>query len=383
MKLYVRFDESMTFDVAAGKVIDPKSQLLGRKVKVVPFAEHISIRKLKPREKLSHKIGDRWISSRKLTFAYIMAYYMIKNEKSVLAGFFERGDGKFVFMEIKVGNMTIETRYMIGIDSTPTNFLAMAGRQYDGIFGNSSLTGEPDYISIPYEKILSEVTTHITILQAAIVLCIFAAITGGFLYYAGIFEKKKIISPETRALSEIPPLTPADIRALSILITSEALVTYKFYVEALPEDIALKSLAFHISPVSNPTKGKDGKIGKQELTGVLAFQFESFYPFRGSKRFQEFFSFEKGITLTKTRDDLKRAVELEVRAKGNKKGFETMIDFCAVSSRNDTNWKFTLDESDYKKAVRLLNEIYLSPIVIDSLAITEGKTTGEFTYHRF
>lgn len=382
MKLYVRFDENITFDVSAGKMIDPKSVRLGRKAKVLPFAEHISIRKLRPREKLSHKIEDRWLSSRKLSFAYIMAYFMIKNGKSVLAGFFDRGDGKYVFMEIKVGNMTIETRYMISIDSSPINFLAMAGRQYDGIFGDKDLSGEPDYISIPYERLLGEVATHVTMLQVAIVLFVVAAITGGFLYYTGVFTRREIIVLKTQK-PDMPILSESDIRALSLLITNEALITYKFYVEALPEDIALKSAAFHIIPATNPAKRQNGEIIKQELKGSLSFQFESFYPYRGSKKDRDFYSFEKQIIFTKTRDDLKQASEMESMVRGNKKGFETMIDLCTVLSRGDSGWKFILDEADYKKIVRILNGIYLSPVVVDNLVITEGKTTGEFTYHKF
>ncbi len=380
-KLYVKFEENVVFDVLGGSITDPGGMRPGRGAKIIPFAEHISIRKLKPREKLSHKIGNRWISSRKISLAYLIACYMVKNNKSVLAGFFNRGDGKYIFMEIKIGNMTVEARYMLSIDSSPANFMAMAGRQYDGIFGDGSLMGEPDYINIPYEKLLREVTTSVNILQAAIALVVIGAIMAGGLYWAGVFTKKKV-TPAVKAQvkKEIPPLSEAEIRSLSMLITHEALIKYKLYVENLPDDIALKSASFKLLPVPAPPKDQ---AGKQELRGTISFQFESFYPFRGSKKNREFYTFDREIAITKTRDDVKAANELEAKLRENKKGFGTLIDFCDLTFRGDKEWKFALSENEYRRTVTILNDIYLSPVVINAMTITDEKTTGEITYYKF
>jgi len=376
VKLYVKFDDNLVFDVLAQKMIDPGMIRLGRGARIIPFAGHISIRKLKPREKLCHRAGDRWISSRRVSFAYLMAYYMVKNKKSVLAGFFDRGDGKHVFMEIKAGNMTIETRYMPNVDSSPGNFMAMAGRQYDGIFGDASLSLEPDFITIPYEKLLKEVTRGVTPFQAAVILLIVAAVTGAFLYYTGTFSKKTAVPRSYAEVKrEIPPLTGEEIRALSILITSEALVKYKLYVETLPEDIALKSASFRLLP--------GGQGGKQELKGTLSFQFESFYPFRGSRKSGDLFTFEKELVFTKSRSDVPAAMKTEGHARQNAKGFETIVGLCDVEARGDKEWKFTLVEKDYKNVVRILNDIYLSPVVINSMTVSGDKTVGELTCHRF
>lgn len=380
MRLYVKFDDNVVFDVLAQKMVDPKAIRLGRGAKIIPFVEHISIRKLKPREKLCHKAGGRWISSRRVSFAYLMAYYMVKSRKTVLAGFFDRGDGKYVFMEIKAGNMTIEARYMLSVDSSPGNFMAMAGRQYDGIFGDASLAREPDFIDVPYEKLLKEVTIGVTPLQAIVVLVVVAVIMGTVLNHAGIFTKNTVGPPKARAEQEIPPLTHEEIRALSILITSEALVKYKLYVETLPDDIALKSAAFHILPVAGSPRGK-GK--KQELKGTLSFQFESFYPFRGSKRSGDLFIFGKELVFTKSRTDLQAAAKAETSARQNTKAFETLVDLCDVAARGDKEWKFTLAEKDYRNVVKIFNDIYLSPVVINSVTVNDGKTVGELTCHRF
>ncbi|OPY03713.1 MAG: hypothetical protein A4E60_00010 [Syntrophorhabdus sp. PtaB.Bin047] len=381
MKLYVKFDDSVVFDVLAQKMVDPKTVRQGRGAKIIPFAERISIRKLKPREKLSHRIGDRWISSRRVSFAYLMAHYMVKNNKTVLAGFFDRGDGKYVFMEIKAGNMTIEARYMVSVDSSPGNFMAMAGRQYDGVFGDVSLSMEPDYIDISYEKLLKEVTIGVTPLQAAAVLIVVAVIMGAVLNHAGLFTKKKV-EPRTRAgaAKEIPPLTRQEIRALSILITGEALIKYKLYVETLPEDIALRSAVFHILPVAGLPREKGRE---QELKGTLSFQFESFYPFRGSKKIGDLFVFGKEIVFTKRRADMPAAMKAQARAQQNTKAFETLVNLCDVAARDDREWKFTVAQKDYRNVVRILNDIYLSPVVIDSITVNEGSTTGELTCHRF
>ena len=381
MKLYIKFDDNVAFDVLAQKMVDPKTVRLGRGAKILPFAEHISIRKLKPREKLSHKIGDRWISSRRVSFAYLMAHYMVKNKKTVLAGFFDRGDGKYVFMEIKAGNMTIEARYMLSVDSSPGNFMAMAGRQYDGIFGDASLSAEPDFIDISYEKLLKEVTIGVTSFQAVVALVVVTVMMGAVLNYAGIFTKRKT-EPTTKAVAtkEIPPLTHEEIRALSILITGEALVKYKLYVETLPEEIALRNASFRILPVAGSLRGKERE---QELKGTLSFQFESFYPFRGSKKSGDLFVFGKEIVFTKSRADMQMAMKTQARARQNTKALVTLVDLCDVAARSDREWKFTMAEKDYRNVVKIFNDIYLSPVVINSITVNEGNTAGELTCHKF
>ncbi len=379
MKLYVKFDDSVVFDVLAQKMVDPKTVRPGRNAKIIPFAERISIRKLKPREKLSHRIGDRWISSRRVSFTYLMAHYMVKNNKTVLAGFFDRGDGKYVFMEIKRQH-DLEARYMLSVDSSPGNFMAMAGRQYDGVFGDLSLSMEPNYIDIPYEKLLKEVTIRVTPLQAAVVLVIVAVIMGAVLNYAGLFTKKKV-EPRTRARAakEIPPLTHEEIRALSILITGEALVKYKLYVDTLPEDIALRSAAFRILPVAGSSPGKRRE---QELKGTLSFQFD-LLSLSGSKKSGDLFVFGKEIVFSKSRADMQAAMKAEARARENRKAFETIVDLCDVAARDERDWKFTVAEKDYRNVVRIFNDIYLSPVVINNITVNEGSTTGELTCHRF
>jgi hypothetical protein len=179
---------------------------------------------------------------------------------------------------------------------------------------------------------------------------------------------------------EIPPLTGEEIRALSILITSEALVKYKLYVETLPEDIALKSASFRFLPIASPSQWQGGK---QELKGTLSFQFESFYPFRGSRKSGNLFIFEKELVFTKTRNDVATALKTEGRARRNTRSFETLVDLCDVEARGDKEWKFALAEKDYKNVVRILNDIYLSPVVINSMTVSGDKTVGELTCHRF
>jgi hypothetical protein len=204
---------------------------------------------------------------------------------------------------------------------------------------------------------------------------------GAVLNYAGVFTKKKM-EPRTkaRAAKEIPPLSHEEIRALSILITGEALVKYKLYVETLPEDIALRGAAFRILPVAGSARG----VGReQEVKGTLSFQFESFYPFRGSKKSGDLFIFEKEIVFTKRRVDMQAAMKAENRARQNTKAFETLIDLCDVAARGDREWKFTMAEKDYRNVVRIFNDIYLSPVVIDSIIVSEGTTAGELTCHRF
>lgn len=380
MKLYVKFEEDTVFDVLTQRMVDPGTIRLGRGSRIIPFAEHISIRKLKPREKLSQRVGDQWISSRKVSLAYLVAYYMLKNKKAVLAGFFDRGDGKYIFIEIKAGNMTMEARYMPGVDSSPRNFMAMSGRQYDGIFGDVSLSSEPNYINIPYEKLLGEVAIGVTPFRAAVVLAIAALAAGFFLFYSGSFTEKKIKQHTGTGVKRvIPPLTGDEVRVLSILITREALVQYKLYIDMLPEDIALRSATFHIPPVSNRA-GKEAAM--QELKGVLSFQFESFYPFRGSRKSGDYFVFEKEIVFIKRRDDVQRATRVEVMARQNKKGFETLIELCDVKARGDQEWKFSMVEKDYKNVVKIFNDIYLSPVVINRITVGDGKTFGELTFYR-
>jgi len=256
--------------------------------------------------------------------------------------------------------------------------MAMAGRQYDGIFGDASLSLEPDFITIPYEKLLKEVTNGVTPFHAVAVLLIVAVAVGAFLYYEGIFTKKVEPRSHAKVKPEIPPLTGEEIRALSISSpvkpwSSKTLCRYT------SEDIALKSAPSALAGVSR-SRGQDGK---QELKGTLSFHFESFYPFRGSRKSGGLFTFEEELVFTKNRRDVPAALKTEGRARQNTRGFETLVDLCDVEARGDKEWKFTLMEKDYKNVVRILNDIYMSPVVINSMTVSGDKTVGELTCHRF
>ncbi len=167
---------------------------------------------------------------------------------------------------------------------------------------------------------------------------------------------------------------------MSILITGEALVKYKLYVETLPEDIALRNAVFRILPVAGSPRGKGRE---QELKGTLSFQFESFYPFRESKKSGDLFVFGKEIVFSKGRADMRAALNAEARARQNTKAFETLVDLCDVAARGDREWKFTVAQKDYRDVVRIFNDIYLSPVVINTITVNGGNTTGELTCHRF
>ncbi len=166
---------------------------------------------------------------------------------------------------------------------------------------------------------------------------------------------------------------------MSILITGEALVKYKLYVETLPEDIALRNAVFRILPVSGSPRGKGRE---QELKGTLSFQFESFYPFRGSKKSGDLFVFGKEIVFAKSRVDMQAALKAEDRARQNTRAFETLIDLCDVrpgERSGSSRWP----RRTTGIFVRIFNDIYLSPIVIDTITVNEGNTTGELTCHKF
>lgn len=167
---------------------------------------------------------------------------------------------------------------------------------------------------------------------------------------------------------------------MSILITGEALVKYKLYIETLPEDIALRSAVFRILPVTGSVRGRGGE---QELKGILSFQFESFYPFRGSRRNGDLYVFGKEIVFTKNRVDVRAAMKVQATAQQNAKALETLVDLCDVAARGEKDWKFTVAEKNYRNVVRIFNDIYLSPVVINNMTVNEGSTTGELTYHRF
>ena len=381
MRLYVEFEDNIIIDVIGQTVVDRHSIKPGRGSKVIRFAHQISIRKLKPRERFSHKIGDLWISSRGISLAYLLAFYMIKNKKSVLAGFFERGDGKYIFVEIKAGNASIEARHMLCLDSDPKNFMALSGKQYDGVFGDASLSMEPYYIDVPYEKLLREITTGVTPMQALAVLLAMAVIVAGVIFFFTDLSGKKKAQHQTdfKAKEVIPPLTGDDIRILSMLITKEALIKYKQFIETLPDEIALKKASFQIMPVRD-TGG--GEKSKQEIKGILSFQFESFYPFRESRKREGYYVFEKELVFTKHAGDVSSAQRVLEQAKINNRGFETLVDLCEVTARTEREWKFSIEERDYKNVVKVLNDIYLSQVVIDRITIQNEKTVGEMTYYR-
>ena len=86
---------------------------------------------------------------------------------------------------------------------------------------------------------------------------------------------------------------------------------------------------------------------------------------------------------SKGRADMRAALNAEARARQNTKAFETLVDLCDVAARGDREWKFTVAQKDYRDVVRIFNDIYLSPVVINTITVNGGNTTGELTCHRF
>ncbi|MCK9228212.1 MAG: hypothetical protein M0P30_10550 [Syntrophorhabdaceae bacterium] len=367
--MLVRFDsynDNVVYDFAQGRFLDQRES---RGLKgTLPFSVTTTIKKLKPATRISRKIGEQWIGTQKVNMVFLLASYLLKTGKTRLAVFLKKSEKNYIFVEITVAQTTVNASYK-WVTDTPQDFLALEGKSYDAILGEPKVATE----ILDWVKMAKEFSTTAKPLYIAIVLVVIAGFVVGGLYMFGVIGAKPPPPRKTAAEleKENPPLSTGETKILSLLLTQEMLQEYKHVVDSLDQtpDIAMKSATIRINPQ-----------GSHEIQGNLTVIYESIYPYPGAKQAGDLFTMQDEKKVTKKREDISIASPLVEAAKKARLGaLETLIDSGNVATRDDNGWKFSvIIEKDYSAVAKMLNSIYMSPVVINSLVIDETSARGDF-----
>jgi len=362
-------DENAFYDFVQGKFVEGKEAHahIGKRKSVLPFSDSMSIKKLRPRTKMNKKFGDSWLSSQKLTMAYILAGFMLKTGKTRLAGFLKKTEKNYIFLEIVITSGTVSAQYK-WITDDPQDFLAIEGKTYDIIVGDPNVATE----IVDWEKLWKEYSRDTKPLQMVLAAMIVVAVSIGILYAFGIVGVKKKVPVRAApvAKEQIPPLSSGEIRVLSVLLTQEILQEYKDHVEALEQtpDIAISVATIQIR-----------QLNEHKISATLNITYQSIYPYPSSSKEGDFYVMRVEKSLERQRSDISRAVSLVDTVKDNyMAALGALMDAGEVAARENGGWKFSVViEKDYARTVAMLNRIYFSPAVIKSLTIDETSTRGE------
>ena len=373
--MLVKFDnqnDNLIYDFIQKKFLQGKEShaYIGKRKGVIPFTSSISIKKLRPNTKVNKKFGDSWLSTQKLSLAYILAGLLLKGNKTRLAGFLKKTDKNYIFLEISIVAGAVSASYR-WITDTPQDFLAIEGKSYDIIIGDPEVATE----MVDWSKLWKVYSKDIKPLQMIIASITIFSLMIGTMYMFGVIggKKKGPSKTGTAAPEKIPPLSAGEIKILSILVTQEILQEYKIYVDSLEDtpDIAMRSATIQI------------KNSELNVTGVLSMVYESIYPYPSSTKQGDFYTMKVDKSISKKRQDISKASPVIDAVKANRMdALSALIDAGDVAAREESGWKFSvIIEKNYGATVKMLNAIYFSPVVVNSLTIDESSTRGELFLH--
>lgn len=317
----------------------------GRKVdgngKAIPLSVNTVFRKIKPLMKYKKKIGQIWIATPRLSLEYLMAIYMVKNEKKKVAGFFRLDtEGKYAVMEFTYSPSPagITTTFNI-IEESPHLYMEIEDKSYDSIFGNTNVSN----VSIDFDKLLKSLmfsldTREITILIVGIVVIL-----------SSVYMAYKMLKPaKTTTIQKTatpPPLTEEEKNYLHQQVIKEMFEKYNKAVNSMNIDTAMSSATFRI------------ENGEQSVKGILNIKYTSFYPYSGASVVQsekgELYEWSDDIVIEKSKKDIKKITTDDPMI-----CLKVVIgDDWAVISRKDRMWHIKMTTKDYGEFVKKINRI--------------------------
>lgn len=362
--MIVKLADEIYVDLESGAVGDVKlSKAKG--ARVVDFFHRVNIPKIKPagRGILKKKVGDVYVSSKKMSLWYILSYYMLKEGKKKLVGFYPYREHSFIFIEAtNEGNKRFSLEYKVIDDYTPQSFKELEGKYYDTIFGATNLTN----IVLPFEALHKELLkgtinpkpSEIVLVSILVVV----AVAVGY-YFLSEWTKPPVKVAVQKAPPP-PPLSDTETLRLKQAVSSDLLRAYVSLLGGLGGDRILKTMTMSIT------------TSAMTVDGALNVTYASYYPFNGSAKNGDVFTWPDSVTKTKKREDIPSLAPV--------RGFDgcmnMLLDMKDVElvSRSGSDWRFTFKLKEYKNAVKLLNSLYMCPFVMESLNIVENEASGGF-----
>ncbi len=352
MELYVKVDDGLYLNAVTGQTeTQPK--------KSIPLIAPISVRKaipgMRPQLKYIKKIGDVWIGSNKMSFALLLAYLQLKNDKSSVIGMFKRED-HYLYIEGSVDAYK-HASIVSGFTSdkeTPDLFITVRGKVYDGIFGPVDIKNT-DFDFLKAYRDLSRKITPIQI--GVLVLCL--AVSG---YVTSIVMEKppRIEVPKVvrKAPPPPPPLTAEESGKLRMLLKDKFIEKYGDVGSEISRSAGQKWL-------KSLTLTTSGSHDRQMLSAN--FVYSSFYPFSGAKREGNAYVWTLPYGESLSRADLK---EFSSSPVSPYVCLKYLLNY-TVMERTGDNWTLSIKESKYPRITFLLNLIYDCPCAVKEMTMDE------------
>lgn len=354
MDLYVKIQDGLFVNPVTGEIATQAR-------KSIPLIAPISVRKMKPSLKYAKKVGDVWIGSNKLSFALLLGYVQLKQEKNRVIGLYKEGD-HYLFIEGSVDmhrQPTIATGFTAP-NETPDVFMSVRGKGYDCIFGAVDIKNTDFDFLKAYRELSSQIKPlHI----AAILLCL--AVSGYLVTI--VFEKPPKL--EVPKLSKQPPpppppLTPAEAGRLLVMLKEKFIQRYSDVQKEISRSGGEKWLK-NVALTSAPTPDR------QSIS--VNFTYASFYPFEGAKKEGNIYTWTRPYGESLSRDNLKSFVSSPA---GSHVCLKYFINYPITERGAGNRWTVSLKETQYPKIVFLMNLIYDCPCAVKDMTIDEKGLSG-------
>lgn len=323
--------------------------------KAIPFVSGTIFRKLKPSTKLKRKVRNTWIGSSRLSLEYLMACYMIENEKEKIACFISLPDSRYFVIEFVI-TQTPASIHCSGsfIRESPQDYIEIENKVFDEILGNVSIANA----GIDFQKLLKYAKTSIDLgpRNIAVLAAGIAVIIGSI-----IFTVKMVLPPKEpvqvmKQAESPPPLSNEEKMFLNNLIFRDFIEKYNRTVRLKNPDTVLNNLKFNVN------------AGDQSVRGDLYIEYRSYYPYRGAvlitDRDVDFYQWTENISIEKKRDDIKEKPAVSLPYQCLKKAID---DNWTVLKREEQKWHITVIEKDYKKFISKVNALVGCPVTVNSI----------------
>lgn len=346
--LTVRFNDATCIDVASGNIQDKPS-------KALLFSSPVVFKRIKPSTRYKKKVAALWISATKLSFEYVMAFYMVREEKKRIAGFYHIGDDKYLVVEFEIVASPPGLKSTWSLQKeTPHDYLAIEDKTFDAVFGNTQASDT----TIDFDKLYKEVVggmspaMQITAGACALLLC-----AAAYFYLFADTPKPQLAASPAQQDTQPPPLTDAETRDLQAAVFYELVDSFNKLVADLGNDKVFSAVQVSITNNANSVSGK------------LNVRYRSFYPFATSMKDGDHYSWENNINIEKGRKDLRGGALF----KDSIACLGTMLkDKWDVTQREDKVWHMKLALPAYRDFIKAVNSVVACPVAVKSIKLNEG-----------
>lgn len=356
--MHIRIDEGLTLDTTAGKVIRadmPKSLPFTTAVQIKPK----NINPITPQKK---RVGNAWVTSSRLSLAYILGVYMVGEKKEKIAAFYpvdalegeDQGSTSWMVIEAYIEDKHVKCEYQI-VQEDPSTYLEVENKFFDAIFGSTDAKTTDIDIAHLYKSLSNEVKPHHAAIVVACIGVIFL-----LLYWGGFIGKEEVVQDNLSHLMGPTPLSDDEANQLRILASGFSVDLFKEITNRLNEDVIVRSYSID-------TERKD-----KDVSSTVKVEYASYYPFDGADNTDDrWFKWEQSYTIVAGRNDLGK-LSAYVK-KTPEECIDILIDDYVVKSRSDGVWVFLIEEKEYEVTARLLEGLYGCPMSIELATLVEGK----------